>query len=58
MAAQLLRCLLYMLNYWLMESLSWRWLYLELVYELCGGNVSYYLMEYSYIVDITKEHER
>ena len=41
-----------------MESLSWRWLYLELVYDLCGGDIAYYMMEYSYIVDITQEHDR
>ena len=55
---QLLQSLSYGLNYWLMESLSWRWLYLELVFDLLGGDITYYMMEYSYIVDVTKEHER
>ena len=55
---QLLQCLSLGLNYWLMQSLSWRWLYLELVYDLCGGDIAYYMMEYSYIVDITQEHDR
>ena len=55
---QLLQSLSYGLNYWLMESLSWRWLYLELVFDFLGGDITYYMMEYSYIVDVTKEHER
>ena len=55
---QLLQCLSLGLNYWLMQSLSWRWLYLELVFDLLGGDITYYMMEYSYIVDVTKEHER
>ena len=41
-----------------MDSLSWRWLYLELVYDLCVGDNTYYMMVYSYIVDITQQHER
>ena len=54
----MLQCLALGLNYWQMDSLSWRWLYLELVYDLCVGDNTYYMMVYSYIVDITQQHER
>ena len=50
----LLSSLSYCLNYIFLKQLDWRFLFLELVYDFCGGSITYYMMEYSYIVDITQ----
>ena len=41
-----------------MKEMDWRFLYLELIGDLGGSNVAYYMMEYSYIVDITTAVDR
>ena len=55
---QLLASLSYGLNFMFLTEISWRWLYLELVNDLCGTYVSYYIAEYSFITDITQESQR
>ena len=55
---QLLQCISYGLNYWFMKEMDWRFLYLELIGDLGGSNIVYYMMEYSYIVDITTAVDR
>lgn len=55
---QLLMVVTYGINYYFIKTISWKFLYLELIYDVCGSDVSYYLMEYSYIVDITTVSER
>ena len=51
---QLLASLSYCLNYIFLKQLDWRFLFLELAYDFCGGSITYYLMEYSYVTDITQ----
>ena len=55
---QLLQSVSYLLNYIFIEKMNWRFLYLELIFDLVGGQGSYYNMEYSYMVDITTVAER
>ena len=55
---QLLASLSYGLNYVFLRSLSWRLLYLELVNDVCGTYVSYYIAEYSFITDISPVEQR
>ena len=55
---QLLACLSYGLNYAFLTSLPWQLLFLELVNDLCGSYVAYYLAQYSYITDITLSSQR
>jgi len=55
---QLLQCLSFILNYVFMVELDWRFMYLELVMELGGNFVLYYLINYSYLVDVTTVAER
>ena len=58
LTGQLLACLSYGLNYYLLTSLPWQLLFLELVNDLCGNYVAYYLALYSYITDITVASQR
>ena len=58
MVGQLLASLSYGLNYMFLTQINWNWLYLELVNDLCGTYVSYYIAEYSFITDITQEAQR
>ena len=51
---QLLASLSLLINYVFLKQLDWRFLFPELAYDLCGGSISYYMMEYSYITDITQ----
>ena len=51
---QLLASLSYCLNYIFLKQLDWRFLFLELAYDFCGGSITYYMMEYSYVTDITQ----
>ena len=51
---QLLASLSYCLNYIFLQQLDWRFLFLELAYDFCGGSITYYMMEYSYVTDITQ----
>ena len=51
---QLLASLSYCLNYIFLKELDWRFLFLELIRDICGGSVTYYMMEYSYMTDITQ----
>ena len=55
---QLLQSLSYGLNYWFMRDTSWRFLYLELLNDFCGSAITYYMMQYSYIIDVTSVAER
>ena len=55
---QILQSISYLFNYIFMEKMDWRFLYLELIFDLVGGAGSYYNMEYSYMVDITTVAER
>ena len=55
---QLLASLSYGLNYVFLRFLSWRLLYLELVNDVCGTYVSYYIAEYSFITDISPVEQR
>ena len=41
-----------------MKQMDWRFLYLELIWDLGGCYVAYYMMEYSYMVDVTTVAER
>ena len=41
-----------------MRDTSWRFLYLELLNDLCGSAITYYMMQYSYIIDVTSVTER
>ena len=58
MVGQLLASLSYGLNYMFLTQINWNWLYLELVNDLCGTYVSYYIAEYSFITNITHEAQR
>ena len=51
---QLLASLSYCLNYIFLQQLDWRFLFLELAYDFCGGSITYYMMEYSYVTDIAQ----
>ena len=51
---QLLGSLSYGLNYIFLKELDWHFLFVELIIDICGGSVTYYMMEYSYITDITQ----
>ena len=55
---QLLATLSYALNYLLLLQLPWQFLYLELVNDLCGNYVSYYLAIYSFIACIASQDSR
>merc|ERR1712223_699069 len=55
---QLLATLSYALNYLLLRQLPWQFLYLELVNDLCGNYVSYYLAIYSFIACIATQDSR
>ena len=55
---QLLQCISYGLNYWFMKQMDWRFLYLELIWDFGGCYVAYYMMEYSYMVDVTTVADR
>ena len=55
---QFLACVSYGVNYAFLTSMPWQFLFLELVNDLCGTYVAYYLAIYSYITDITREDER
>ena len=55
---QLLASVSYGLNYWFLTQLSWHFLFLELINDLCGSYVSYYIAEYSFIMDITDPDQR
>ena len=55
---QLLATLSYALNYLLLQQLPWQFLYLELVNDLCGNYVSYYLAIYSFIACISSQDSR
>lgn len=48
----------YAVNYYFLNELSWFFLYFELIYDVCGSFVLYYMMQYSYIVDVTTIEER
>ena len=54
----LLKMLSFLVNYWFMNTLDWRFLYLEFVDDLCGSSTTYYMMQYSYMVDVTTIAER
>ena len=54
----LLQSVSYGLNYWFMNEMVWQLLYLEMIIDIGGNFVLYYMMEYSYIVDITTEENR
>ena len=41
-----------------MRGTSWRFLYLELLNDFCGSAITYYRMQYSYIIDVTSVTER
>ena len=41
-----------------MKKMDWRFLYLEMIFDLFGGMGTYYTMEYSYMIDITTVAER
>ena len=58
MLRQFLACISYGLNFFFLKSLPWQFLFLELVNDLCGTYVAYYLAIYSYITDITPENGR
>ena len=51
---QLLGSLSYGLNYIFLKELDWHFLFVELIIDICGGSVTYYMMEYSYMTDITQ----
>ena len=55
---QLLASVSFGINYWFIREISWQFLYLELLNDLCGTYVSYYIAEYSYITDITNAEKR
>ena len=55
---QILASLSYALNYLLLHQLPWQFLYLELLNDLCGNYVSYYLAVYSFIAYITTTDKR
>ena len=46
---QLLATASYAINYLLLQQLAWQFLYLELINDICGNYVSYYLAVYSFI---------
>ena len=54
----LLSIISYGLNFWFMKEMDWRFLYLEMINDFCGSYILYFLMEYSYIVDVTTVAER
>ena len=51
---QFLGSLSYGLNYIFLKELDWHFLFVELIIDICGGSVTYYMMEYSYMTDITQ----
>ena len=55
---QLLASVSYGLNYWFLTQLSWHFLFLELINDLCGTYVSYYIAEYSFIMDVSDPSQR
>ena len=55
---QLLASVSYGINYWFLTQISWHFLYLELINDICGTYVSYYIAEYSFITDITEPSQR
>ena len=55
---QILASLSYALNYILLHHLPWQFLYLELLNDVCGTYVSYYLAVYSFIAYITTPDRR
>ena len=55
---QILASLSYALNYLLLHQLPWQFLYLELLNDVCGTYVSYYLAVYSFIAYITTPTKR
>ena len=55
---QILASLSYALNYLLLHRLPWQFLYLELLNDLCGNYVSFYLAVYSFIAYITSPDKR
>ena len=48
----------YLSNFWFLKELHWSFLYFEIINDICGSFVTYYMMEYSYIADITNPEER
>ena len=54
MFGQFLGSLSYGLNYIFLKELDWHFLFVELIIDICGGSVTYYMMEYSYMTDITQ----
>ena len=55
---QILASLSYAVNYLLLHQLPWQFLYLELLNDVCGTYVSYYLAVYSFIAYITTPTKR
>ena len=55
---QLLASVSYGLNYWFLTQLSWHFLFLELINDMCGTYVSYYIAEYSFIMDVSDPSQR
>ena len=55
---QLLVIVTFGINYYFIRDISWKYLYLELIWDFCGSFVTYYMMEYSYIIDVTTVSER
>ena len=51
---QFLGSLSYGFNYMFLKELDWHFLFVELIIDICGGSVTYYMMEYSYMTDITQ----
>ena len=58
MFGQFLGSLSFGLNYIFLKELDWHFLFLELIIDICGGSVTYYMMEYSYMTDVTAPHQR
>ena len=53
-----LQLISYAVNYAYLRELSWRFLYSELIYDLCGSYLTFYLVLYSYVVDSSEPSER
>ena len=55
---KLLANISFLFNYWFLKEMHWGFLYFELLDNVGGSFITFYMMEYSYIVDITKPDER
>lgn len=58
MLGYVLQLVSYAINYAFLKEISWQFLYLELIYDFCGSYVAFYMMEYSYVADVTQPTER